>query len=428
MLFFLVNSVFAVDTFDIVENPVDDEIDNGFLNIPVNSLENKDNLSMQSDDNDLSSDDGSDNNLSQDSYEDKGIDEKVSFSPVTKTNYIINQYFVVTLLDSNGKGIFNKTVYFTINGNTSEVQTDSDGVAKFLINIKKGTYIISYRFNETGYSPIKNNKKIMVLSRPVSTITGFNRTVYAGLRYTYIVALRADGMPLPGRVVKFVFNKKVYTRKTNSNGLATLTLYLTRGNYAIKYYYYGEDNISPSKGISKVSAVFIKNPYNTRYRTVLIDADGGFSKFFLKDIANKLRNCGWKVIVKGIGPGQHSKNYKLVKNAVYMPFYNGLCAGTIYEMVLSYYGGVIKRNKAVLAPAWFTKDWVSDRMRQYRNDITKVKFLKRAWDDNFMPSKFKGLAYPANYMSKNNIKYCVSDTTYRIVEQFVHGGWVAHHK
>ena len=428
MLFLLIGSVSALDTSGIAENSIDSQIDNDVLNTPSNSQLDNDNLSAPNDDDDLLSGESSESILSDDSDGDEPADENVSFSPVTKTNYIINQYFVVKLLDKNGVGIFNKTVYFTINGNTTAVQTDNDGVVKFLITIKKGNYIISYSFNETGYTPIKTNKKILVLSKPVSVITGFNRTIYAGLYYTYTVALKADGIPLPGRVVKFVFKKKVYTRKTNSKGYATLKIYVTRGNYAIGYYYYGEDNIRSSKGLSKVSAVYIKNPYKTRYRTVVIDADGGFSKFFLRDIANKLRKCGWRVIVKGIGPGQHSKNYKLVKNAVYMPFYNGLCAGTIYEMPLKYYGGVIKRNKAVLTPAWYTKDWVSDRMKQYRNDITKIKFLKRAWDDNFMPSRFKGLSYPANYMTKNNIKYCVGDTTYRIVEQFVRGGWVAYHK
>ena len=54
-------------------------------------------------------------------------------------------------------------------------------------------------------------------------------------------------------------------------------------------------------------------------------------------------------------------------------------------------------------------------------------YLKRAWDDNFSPKSFKGINNPAKFMTDNGIKYCIGDTTYKIVEQFLYGGWVAHH-
>ena len=56
-----------------------------------------------------------------------------------------------------------------------------------------------------------------------------------------------------------------------------------------------------------------------------------------------------------------------------MPFYNGLCAATIKEMTYGYYGGVLKKNKAVITPAWYTDDWVSAKMSKFRNDITKFR-------------------------------------------------------
>ena len=97
-------------------------------------------------------------------------------------------------------------------------------------------------------------------------------------------------------------------------------------------------------------------------------------------------------------------------------------------MAAKYYGGVLKSKGSVLAPAWYTADWTSEKMKQYRNDISKITYLKRAWDDNFSPRSFKGMSSPAKFMNKNNIKYCVADTTDKIVNQFLHGGWDVYHE
>ncbi len=353
--------------------------------------------------------------------------QKASFGKVSQENYIVADTFDVSLLDENGSGMANKSVYFTVQNKVSKVLTNEKGVAKFVLDLNKGSYTIKYNFNESGYTPIQDSKKILLLSKPVSSFKASNMNGYAGVKKAFKVTLKADGMPLSGRKVVFTINKKSYTQKTNSKGVATFYIYLAKGTYTIKYKYAGEKNIKASKGSSKIKLKLLKNPYNTKYRTVLIDADGGFTKAFLNDIAKKLRKAGWKVIVRGIGPGQHSINYKHVKNAVYMPFYNGLCAATIKEMTYGYYGGVIKKNKAVITPAWYTDEWVSAKMSKFRNDITKFGYLKRAWDDNFSPSSFKGINNPAKFMKDNGIRYCVGDTTYKIVQQFLRGGWEAYH-
>lgn len=365
-------------------------------------------------------------NATDDADDDVEI-QNASFAKVSKSNYLIGDSFEVNLLDENNTGIANKTVYFTVNNKMSQAFTNENGTAKFLLNIKKGTYTIYFNFNDTGYNPIQGSKNILLLSKPISTIKGSNMKVFAGIKKTYKVTLKADGILLSGRTVKFTIDKKTYSRKTNSNGVASLTVYVAKGTYKITYSYAGEENIKSVKSSSKVTSKLKKNPYGTKYRKVIIDADGGFTKSFLYSVANKLRKAGWTVIVKGIGPGQHSINYKNVRNAVYMPFYNGLCAATIKEMTYSYYGGVLKSHKAVLAPSWYTNNWTSKKMSQYRLDITKIKYLKRAWDDNFSPASFKGLSYPAKFMTDHGIKYTVGDNSYTIVEQFLYGGWVAHH-
>lgn len=353
--------------------------------------------------------------------------QNASFSYVSKSSYIPGNTFVVYLLDGQGKAISNASVYLSVDGNINKVKTNYNGAVKLKLNLSEGKHKIFYTFNETGFNPVTGYKKISFGPKYITYFKGYDMKGYAGVRKYFKVILKSNGARLSGHKVIFKVNKQYFAQKTNSKGIAALRICLKQGTYFISYKYKGGYKFAPVYSSSTLNIKLLKNPYGTKYRTVIIDADGGFTKSFLNSVAHKLRTAGWKVIVKGIGPGQHSINYKLAKNCVYMPFYNGLCAATIKEMTYSYYGGVIKSNNAVLAPSWYTDEWVSAKMSKFRNDITNFGYLKRAWDDNFSPSSFKGLNNPAQFMTSNGIKYTIGDTPYKIVEQFLYGGWVAHH-
>lgn len=368
--------------------------------------------------------------LSDDADNVTPVDEpqKASFSKVSQSNYIRGNNFEVSLRDENGSGIANRTVSISLDGTVHEIPTDENGTARLKLTVKKGFHEVRYRFNETGYTPASGYKKILVLTKPVSTVSAKNLKGNAGIKTQFKITLKADGIPLPNRKVKLVLNKKTTYKKTDSNGVASFTVYLAKGTYKAKYYFEGEENVKASSSQSKITLKLIKNPYKTKYRHVYIDADGGFTKKFLNKVANMLRKAGWKVTVYGIGPGQHSKNYYKIKNGVYMPFYNGVCAATIKEMAASYYGGVIKSHKSVLAPSWCNELKISKMLNRTNCDLTKVKFLERAWDDNFSPKSYKGMYYPAKFMTKNNIKYSCGQDAYAVVVQFLYGGWDAYHK
>ena len=353
--------------------------------------------------------------------------QNASFSVPAKAKYNYGDTLEVSLLDSNGTGIVGKNICFTVNNKQANVRTDANGVAKLALKFKEGKNTINFTFNETGYNPVSGTKDVQIVYKTVKAKVHAGK-YYAGIKRYLEVTFMASGKPLAGKQITFTLHKQTYTRKTNSKGVAAVTIYLPKGTYNLKYVYKGEPGFKGIKGYYKIPVVLSKNFYNTKTRTVLIDADGGFSKEFLNSIATKLRMAGWSVIVKGIGPGQHSKNFRLIWNGVYMPFYNGLCAATILEMTYSYYGGVIKSHHSVLAPSWYTRDWVSEKMSKFRMDITDFGYLKRAWDDNFSPASFKGLDNPAQFMKNNGIKYTIADNTYKIVEQFLYGGWNAYYR
>ena len=183
---------------------------------------------------------------------------------------------------------------------------------------------------------------------------------------------------------------------------------------------------SSSKSSSKSTTVSkTGNPYGTKKKYLLIDADGGETVSFLKEIAKYIRKAGWTVdIDTNIGPGAHSRNYKKVKKGCYMNVYNGLCADTIAEMAYSYYGGVIKKNGSVHCPAWDTRTW-NERNKPYKYSIEKLSSLKTAHDWN-RGSTVGSLKNPAQYMAKNGIKYCIGPSAKTIADQFLAGGYRAY--
>ena len=181
--------------------------------------------------------------------------EDAQFSNVSNTNYIKGDSFNVNLYDSNGSGIANKSVYFTINSKTSEIITDENGTAKFALDINKGSYTIKYDFNGSGYNPLSASKNILVLDNSTSSIKGSAYTAYVGVKNPYTVTLTAGGLPLSGRTVTFNVSGKICEAKTNSKGQATLNIDLAKGTYTIKYYYAGEENIDECSGSSKLTVI-----------------------------------------------------------------------------------------------------------------------------------------------------------------------------
>ena len=191
----------------------------------------------------VSAADGIDANLTASSHEPDIIADadaevqNATFGEVSKENYLVGESFDVALLDDNGTGIANKSVYFTLNDNVSQVFTDDSGVAKFALNFAKGHYTINFSFNESGFNPIQGSKDILLLSKPTSELKGSNAKANAGIKYNFKAYLTADGIPLANKKVKFVLNKKTYYRYTNANGRVILTVYLSKGTYTIKYSY-----------------------------------------------------------------------------------------------------------------------------------------------------------------------------------------------
>lgn len=170
------------------------------------------------------------------------------------------------------------------------------------------------------------------------------------------------------------------------------------------------------------------NNMGTKKKQVWLSADGGTPRSVLNGIAKKLQKYGWTTHVNNnIGPGAHSRDIYKVKNGVYSPIYNGICAMTIKEL---WDGGAYKNavnRGGVLAPIWWTQNWTNPHgNKPYRYGMENLKRLEKAWDD---PSSYCPVLYNVGKnMTKRNIRYCCAPTVNEIVAQFLAGGCVASKK
>ena len=149
-------------------------------------------------------------------------------------NYKDGSVYKITLKDKSGNLLKNANVKFTINGKTYAKTTDSNGVAKLNIGLAIGYYSIKSTLSSNYYQASAVSKHVLVNG---TKFVASDLYAVPGNAATYSVKL-LDGKsnPIKKANVKFTFNGKTYTKATNANGIAKLSLgTLSSGEYTIKF-------------------------------------------------------------------------------------------------------------------------------------------------------------------------------------------------
>lgn len=286
-----------------------------------------------------------DNGTEGDGGDDNATAHIVSASAkVSSANvFVKNQKFDIQILDENKKGIAGKQVQVKFNNKVSNVTTDSNGHAYYKLT-GKGTYKISYTFNQEGYTKVTGSKSITIVDSSKSKITGPAKyNAYVGAKNTYRITLTTGGVKMANKQVTIKFKGKTYKKTTNSKGQVTLGITTSKtGTYAIKYSFKGETNAKAASGSGKVivkkgmpTKVVRMNSitYKHQVKAPL--------KFLYKDARGKPISA--KTIVLEIGGKSYTKK---TGNDGTVTFYIKKNAGTYRVHAYSYNTKVLKSSSA----------------------------------------------------------------------------------
>ena len=161
-------------------------------------------------------------------------DEQIGYNVTVKslveannlTKYYKNESkFQATIYDKKGSLAINKEIMFNINGVFYKRTTDSNGVASMKINLRPGNYVISTIVD--GLS-IGNNVNVL----PTVLANDLDMKFQDGSKFKATI-LDGQGKPLANQNVTFNVNGVFYSKITDADGVASLTINLNRGEYII---------------------------------------------------------------------------------------------------------------------------------------------------------------------------------------------------
>lgn len=141
--------------------------------------------------------------------------------------------FYINLVDGEGNPVAGKNITMNINGVFYNRTTNENGTARLNINLIPGDYILTAIDPLTGLMMSYN---ITVL--PTLIATDLNMKYKDGSTFN-VTVLNGQGKPLANANVTFNINGILYTRPSNSDGIAKLNINLMAGKYIITSEYEG---------------------------------------------------------------------------------------------------------------------------------------------------------------------------------------------
>jgi len=181
----------------------------------------------------------------------------ITASDITATAKIAKT-LSITLKDASGNALANKAVKVTVNGKTSTVTTDKNGVAKVTVNYAKaGTYYYSLSFlGDNDYKASLKPVKVTV-NKQATKATFAKKTFKVKATKKINFTLKdSKGKAIAKKKITFKVNGKTYTAKTNSKGVATVKIVIKKkGKYTATAKFAGDTTY---KAISKKATITIK--------------------------------------------------------------------------------------------------------------------------------------------------------------------------
>ena len=164
----------------------------------------------------------------------------------------------LTLKDANGAVLANKKVKVSVNGKTTTVTTNANGKAYVKTNFTAaGTYYYSLCFlGDDEHKACFKTVKVTVSKQATKAVFAKKTFKVKATKKISFTLKDAKGKPIAKKKITFTINKKTYTATTNSKGIATVTIKITKkGKYLATAKFAGD---KAYKAITKKAYITIK--------------------------------------------------------------------------------------------------------------------------------------------------------------------------
>ena len=140
-------------------------------------------------------------------------DTRITGNENMTVDYDGGSYFSVNVITDDNRTVgAGKVVNFTINGETTPVQTDSNGTAKIKITEKPGKYTITTTYKGKSHNNTVSVKHVIKVKKVTVKKTA--------KKFSLKAKLKINGKAQKGKVITFKFNGKTYKVKTDKKGIA----------------------------------------------------------------------------------------------------------------------------------------------------------------------------------------------------------------
>lgn len=189
------------------------------------------------------------------------IDPSTRLIATKLTTYpLSDKYMMVKLINSNGKPIYNQKIIFRLNGKTYSAKTNSNGIAKVKVVLSsKKTYSATLTFaGNDDYKSSKTTVNVVVKTgSKKSKIVSSDVVVKRNAKNAFQLKLASnDGKALKSQKVVVKVNGKTYTVKTNTKGIAKLSIKLAKvKKYKISMNFLGNADYKSTSKTCKITVV-----------------------------------------------------------------------------------------------------------------------------------------------------------------------------
>ena len=187
----------------------------------------------------------------------------VDLSPVTAT-VVSGNYFYVYLRDQNGDAITNVNVKFNVNGKNYNGDTDSSGKAGFKVSLNPSTYTLNIAFDGNDYYNAVSKSIQLIVPQTTSIVIGNTKLLTNG--YLRIYLKSPNQAIISKKTVRITINGKVFTKKTNNEGIIVFKPNMGTGNLMITVEFDGTSTIAGCSASKTVKGIEgnVKNPLKSK--------------------------------------------------------------------------------------------------------------------------------------------------------------------